>query len=94
VLLPSQRVEINPKHALVVGMYELTKKEPTLAKVLAEQVYDNCLVAAGLLDDSRTMLPRLNDILLCVVNGAKDSMTPSEANASPSQEAESTKASS
>jgi len=27
-------------------------------------------VAAGLLDDSRSMLGRLNDILLCVVKGA------------------------
>ncbi|GKY92442.1 hypothetical protein MPSEU_000214700 [Mayamaea pseudoterrestris] len=69
--LPKQNVEINPKHAVIVGIYELKATEPTLAKVLAEQVYDNCLVAAGLLDDSRSMLPRLNDLLLCVVNGAK-----------------------
>ena len=69
--LPKQHVEINPKHPVIVGISELRQKEPTLAKVLADQVYDNCLVAAGLLDDSRTMLPRLNDILLCVVNGAQ-----------------------
>jgi hypothetical protein len=42
-----------------------------LARVLAEQVYDNCLVAAGLLDDSRTMLPRLNDLLVSLVKGAE-----------------------
>ena len=46
-------------------------KGQTLARVLAEQVYDNCLGAAGLMDDSRSMLPRLNDILMCVVKGAK-----------------------
>jgi hypothetical protein len=40
--------------------------------VLAEQVYDNCLVAAGLLDDSRSMIPRINDILVCVVKGAQE----------------------
>lgn len=69
--LPKQHVEINPKHAVIVGIYDLTKTEPILARVLAEQVFDNSLVAAGLMDDSRSMLPRLNDILLCVVNGAK-----------------------
>lgn len=71
--LPKQNVEINPGHSVIVGINELRKSEPTLAKVLAEQVYDNCLVAAGLLDDSRSMLPRLNDLLLCIVNGAQQS---------------------
>jgi len=42
-----------------------------LAKVLALQIFDNCLIAAGLLDDGRSMLGRLNDILLCVVKDAE-----------------------
>jgi TNF receptor-associated protein 1 len=70
--LPKQQVEINPKHPVIVGIYDMIEKEPTLARVVAEQVFDNCLVAAGLLDDSRSMLPRLNDILICVVKGAAD----------------------
>ncbi|KAL7534518.1 hypothetical protein ACHAWF_004859, partial [Thalassiosira exigua] len=65
--LPKQIVEINPRHEIVRGMHALKDADPTLAKVLAEQVYDNCLVAAGLLDDGRSMLPRLNDLMLCVV---------------------------
>jgi len=48
--------------------------EPKLAEVCAAQVYDNCLVAAGLMDDSRLMLPRLNELLLCVVKGATSSI--------------------
>mmetsp|Transcript_27019 Transcript_27019/g.64527 ORF Transcript_27019/g.64527 Transcript_27019/m.64527 type:complete len:864 (+) Transcript_27019:93-2684(+) len=69
--LPRQNVEINPSHPIIVGLYNIRETEPLLAKVLAEQVYDNCLVAAGLLDDSRTMLPRLNDLLVSLVNGAQ-----------------------
>lgn len=65
--LPKQTVEINPKHEIIVGIYHLKEKDPMLAEVLAEQVVDNCLVAAGLLDDGRTMLPRLNDLMLCIV---------------------------
>merc|ERR1712125_1105 len=41
-----------------------------VAKVCAEQVYDNCLVAAGLMDDSRSMLGRLNDLLLVAIKSA------------------------
>jgi len=71
--LPAQNVEINPSHPIIVGLFEIKETEPVLARVLAEQVYDNCLVAAGLMDDSRTMLPRLNDLLISLVRGAKDS---------------------
>ena len=68
--LPAQNVEINPSHPIIIGLHKLKETEPVLAKVLAEQVYDNCLVAAGLMDDSRTMLPRLNDLLVSLVKGA------------------------
>lgn len=69
--LPKQNVEINPSHPIIVGLYNIKDSEPMLAKVLAEQVFDNCLMAAGLLDDSRTMLPRLNDLLVSLVKGAQ-----------------------
>jgi len=69
--LPPQNVEINPSHPIITGLYEIKETEPVLARVLAEQIYDNCLVAAGLMDDSRTMLPRLNDLLVSLVKGAR-----------------------
>lgn len=76
--LPKQNVEINPSHPIIVGLYNIRESEPILAKVLAEQIYDNCLVAAGLLDDSRTMLPRLNDLLVSLVNGAQQQLLPQQ----------------
>merc|ERR1712224_27177 len=69
--LPPQNVEINPSHPIIVGLYEIKERDPALAKVLVQQIYDNCLVAAGLMDDSRTMLPRLNDLLISLVKGAQ-----------------------
>ena len=68
--LQKQHVEVNPKHPVIVGIFDLRKKEPTLARILGAQVFDNCLTAAGLLDDNRSMLPRLNDLLVCVVKAA------------------------
>lgn len=70
--LPKQTVEINPSHEIILGLYHLKDTDPDLAQVLAEQVFDNCLVAAGLLDDGRSMLPRLNDLLLCIVKSGLD----------------------
>ena len=76
--LPKQTVEINPKHEIIVGIHNLKDTDPVLAQVLAEQVLDNCLVAAGLLDDGRSMLPRLNDLMLCVVKSSVDTSHGSE----------------
>jgi hypothetical protein len=38
---------------------------------VAEQVFDNAMVAAGLLDDSRVMLPRLNQLIERLVKAGK-----------------------
>jgi len=75
--LPKQTVEINVEHDLITGLNTLRVTQPELAQVCAEQIYDNCLVAAGLLDDGRSMLGRLNDILLRVV---KDGSSVTDAN--------------
>jgi len=56
-----QQMEINPAHALVAKMDELRKKggkDEETAKLLARTVYDQALVAAGLVDDAREMVPR------------------------------------
>eukprot|EP00126_Sphaerothecum_destruens_P013516 Sdes_comp23144_c0_seq1m21445 len=58
-----QKIEINPSHPLMVGLLQTKETDPETAKLVAEQIYDNALVAAGLLDDSRSMLSRLNHIM-------------------------------
>ncbi|KAL7522101.1 hypothetical protein ACHAWX_006783 [Stephanocyclus meneghinianus] len=78
--LPKQTVEINPNHEIIAGLYHLKDSDPTLAQVLAEQIFDNCLTAAGLLDDGRSMLPRLNDLLLCIVKSSVDKSEKSSEN--------------
>lgn len=39
-------------------LHGIKTSNPMLAQMIAEQVFDNTLVAAGLMDDSRVMLPR------------------------------------
>lgn len=56
-------LEINPSHPLIKKMSQLQASDPYLAKLLAEQLYDNAMVNAGLLDDPRSMVGRLNQLL-------------------------------
>eukprot|EP00696_Hemimastix_kukwesjijk_P011371 gnl/Hemi2/24282_TR8162_c0_g1_i1.p1 gnl/Hemi2/24282_TR8162_c0_g1~~gnl/Hemi2/24282_TR8162_c0_g1_i1.p1 ORF type:complete len:720 (+),score=290.11 gnl/Hemi2/24282_TR8162_c0_g1_i1:65-2224(+) len=61
--LPKQALEINPQHSVIKRLYSFRTAKPDLAVLVAEQVYDNALIAAGLLDDPRSMLGRL-DLLM------------------------------
>jgi molecular chaperone HtpG len=56
-------LEINPRHAVIVRLEAMRRTDEALAATVAEQVLDNARVAAGLLDDPRTMLGRLNALL-------------------------------
>ena len=56
-------LEINPAHAVIGRLDAVRQKDPTLAASVAEQVLDNARVAAGVLEDPRAMLTRLNQLL-------------------------------
>jgi molecular chaperone HtpG len=56
-------LEINPAHPLVTRLDGIRQKDGGLAASVAEQILDNARVAAGLLEDPRTMLNRLNQLL-------------------------------
>jgi HSP90 family molecular chaperone len=60
-------LEINPNHPMLVGLDGFRKESPEVAKQVAEQIYDNALIAAGLLDDPQSMLKRMNALLEQVV---------------------------
>jgi molecular chaperone HtpG len=56
-------LEINPDHAMLVRLNTIRSSDAALAGEVAEQIFDNALVAAGLLEDPRAMLGRLNSLL-------------------------------
>ena len=60
---PKLDLEINPAHPLIVRLDSIRQSNEGLAGKVAEQLYDNARIAAGLLEDPRTMLKRLNEIL-------------------------------
>jgi molecular chaperone HtpG len=55
--------EINPNHPLVARLEAMRQTDGALAASVAEQLHDNARVAAGLLEDPRAMLTRLNQLL-------------------------------
>src|SRR4051812_7985060 len=56
-------LEINPRHAVIKRLLETHTAAPEKAKLVAEQLLDNALLSAGLLDDATTMVARLNKLL-------------------------------
>ncbi|GBE60259.1 heat shock protein [Babesia ovata] len=56
-------LELNPKHSINVTIFHVMQNDPEVAKTLVEQLYDNASIAAGIVDDPRTMLGRLNKML-------------------------------
>ena len=62
--------EINPAHPIMAQLDAMRQKDAALAASVAEQLLDNARVAAGLLEDPRTMLNRLNQLLEKVLTKA------------------------
>ncbi|MCX6902555.1 MAG: molecular chaperone HtpG, partial [Verrucomicrobia bacterium] len=58
-----QDLEINPHHALIARLERMRQTEAALAAKVAEQLLDNALVSAGLLEDPRAMVKRMNELL-------------------------------
>ena len=60
----SVEIEINPRHDLIKKLHEVRQSRSDLAPMIAEQIVDNALLSAGLLDESKNMVNRVYDIML------------------------------
>ncbi|KAB2654442.1 MAG: molecular chaperone HtpG [Verrucomicrobia bacterium] len=56
-------LEINRRHAVIVRLNTIRTTNSPLATKVAEQLLDNAKVAAGVMEDPRIMLARLNELL-------------------------------
>jgi HSP90 family molecular chaperone len=61
--IPKQQLEINPAHPIITQLAVLRTANPAWAATIAEQLVDNALMSAGLLEDVRQIVPRINRIL-------------------------------
>lgn len=56
-------LEINPYHPIIKRLAQLSKQNDSFAKIVVEQLFDNALIAAGLIVDPRNIVQRMNKIL-------------------------------
>jgi molecular chaperone HtpG len=56
-------LEINPRSAVMKRLFATHTAAPEKAKLVAEQILDNALISAGLLDDATPMVARLYKLL-------------------------------
>ena len=56
-------LEINPRHPLINKLSETRETQPEVAKLVAAQLLDNALISAGLLDDARETIRRMNSLM-------------------------------
>ena len=63
-------LEINPRHPLVRRLAQARETNPELAALVARQLLDNALMAAGLLEDARDTVGRMNALMEKVLGQA------------------------
>jgi TNF receptor-associated protein 1 len=56
-------LEINPRSAVMKRLFETHTTAPEKAKLVAEQILDNALISAGMLEDATPMVARLYKLL-------------------------------
>eukprot|EP00758_Cryptobia_borreli_P001466 Tbor_TRINITY_DN2265_c0_g1::TRINITY_DN2265_c0_g1_i1::g.2754::m.2754/K09488/TRAP1, HSP75; TNF receptor-associated protein 1 len=64
---PKYNLHFNPTHEVIRKMYTLSQssnnEDVETAGLLAEQIFDNATIAAGLMEDPRSIVQRLNSIM-------------------------------
>ncbi len=60
---PRVEFQINPRHPVIKHLAASRETKPEVAKLVAEQILDNALIAAGLLDDPQKMVARIYKLL-------------------------------
>lgn len=60
---PKVIFEINPRHQLVRGLSKLHKSDPDTAGLITEQILDNALLSAGLLDEPQRIIQRTQKLM-------------------------------
>ncbi|ETO25118.1 TNF receptor-associated protein [Reticulomyxa filosa] len=58
-----QRMQINPSHNIVRGLYRLIEEDEHKALAVARQLVNNAFIAAGIIDDPKDILPDIYDVM-------------------------------
>lgn len=77
--LPPQTLEINAGHPIIRSLAAVRSAQPEIAERVAQQLFSNALISAGLLDDPRVMLGNVNALMEDVLKQSATASPPSDA---------------
>lgn len=60
-------LEINPRHQVIKNLSALKESDAELAELVTQQLTDNALLAAGMMENPQNMVNRMNDLLARIV---------------------------
>lgn len=60
-------LEVNPRHEVIKNLSALKDSNAELASMVTQQLTDNALLAAGMMDNPQSMVNRMNDLLAKIV---------------------------
>lgn len=61
--MPPQKLEINTAHPIIKGLAVMKDKDEEMAKTVAQLVLDNACINAGLIEDARPIVSKINVVL-------------------------------
>ncbi len=62
-MITGKNLEINTGHQLIMGLADMRLEDEDFAKNLAEQIFDNAMIQAGLMIEPRSMVERSYEIM-------------------------------
>lgn len=57
------QLELNPRHPIIKKLSALSTSNTKLAELITKQLFSNAMLSAGLLEDPRTLLTSMNELL-------------------------------
>ncbi|MFT5632464.1 MAG: TNF receptor-associated protein 1 [Rubritalea sp.] len=60
-------LEVNPRHQVIKNLSTLKESDAELAAMVTQQLTDNALLAAGMMENPQNMVNRMNDLLARIV---------------------------
>lgn len=57
------KIKYFPRHPVIKKLHKLSKSDNELAMLVVEQLFSNAMVAAGLVEDPRSILVNMNQLL-------------------------------
>merc|ERR1719400_298945 len=77
-------LELSAEHHIITTLHTIKQSNEPVARIAVQQLYDSACIAAGMLDDPRVLLTRLNKVLeMFIYQGAGFDYARNEYNVPP-----------